>query len=293
MLDQGLKINVDWKANVARYEDEMEQLQVQYESLYSAKTHAATPDYYKKPFHAYDEGNLSWQAAMEVESAALTVHAPIFTPDKKTFDRQGDWTLRNNFHLMMKQAFAEKKGGVFVPKRIVDIGCSTGLSTLKLAESFPEAEIIGVDLSPYMLAVAKHELLTKPRLATARRQITYLHGAGEDASIIGSGNNVDMVSVCLVSHELPASASTAVIRQAFDMLKSGGAIAIMDIDPKSPSFVKLAANAFAFQAFQSTEPWVGEYIALGLEETLKNTGFVDVSVRSNSPRHRTVVAFKP
>lgn len=38
------------------------------------------------------------------------------------------------------------------PRKIVDIGCSTGLSTLKLHESFPDAEIIGVYLSPYMLS---------------------------------------------------------------------------------------------------------------------------------------------
>lgn len=34
------------------------------------------------------------------------------------------------------------------PKRILDIGCGTGRSTVQLAKRFPDAEIIGVDLSP-------------------------------------------------------------------------------------------------------------------------------------------------
>ncbi len=28
------------------------------------------PSYYTQPFHAYDQGNLCWQAALEVESAS-------------------------------------------------------------------------------------------------------------------------------------------------------------------------------------------------------------------------------
>ena len=36
----------------------------------------AYPDYYLKAFHAYEEGNLNWLAAFEVESAMLSFHVP-------------------------------------------------------------------------------------------------------------------------------------------------------------------------------------------------------------------------
>ena len=36
------------------------------------------PDYYLKPFHAYDEGNLSWLAAFEVEPATFAVALKAF-----------------------------------------------------------------------------------------------------------------------------------------------------------------------------------------------------------------------
>lgn len=40
-------------------------------------------------------------------------------------------------------------------KQIVDLGCSTGLSSLELNRAFPQAQITAVELSPYFLAVAK------------------------------------------------------------------------------------------------------------------------------------------
>jgi ubiquinone/menaquinone biosynthesis C-methylase UbiE len=86
---------------------------------------------------------------MEVESAAYTVHAQVYTTAKDELDAIGDWRLRDNFHQNMLPLLAKRS---FQPKRILDIGCSTGLSSLKLHESFPNAEIIGMDLSPYMLA---------------------------------------------------------------------------------------------------------------------------------------------
>ncbi|MGB3308524.1 MAG: hypothetical protein WBG32_18415 [Nodosilinea sp.] len=37
--------------------------------------HLTYPDYYTTSFHAYDEGNLGWQPAMELEVAAQAIHA--------------------------------------------------------------------------------------------------------------------------------------------------------------------------------------------------------------------------
>lgn len=147
MVRQGSRIGVDWKENVYKLDLAQSKLNELYDTI--ASKSVQYPDYYLKPFHAYEEGNLSWQAAKEVESAALTVHAPIFTATKGELDKLGDFTLRDNFHKNMKKIFADLQ---FKPTKILDIGCSTGLSTTKFCESFPEAEVIGVDLSPYFLA---------------------------------------------------------------------------------------------------------------------------------------------
>jgi SAM-dependent methyltransferase len=151
MVEQGLQIGVNWRENAAKLENFKSDLQIEYQKLNSPSVEY--PGYYLKPFHAYDEGNLSWDAAMEVESAALTVHARVFSSDVTTRGLRcdGDANLRNNFHLNMLEAFREQS---FSPTSILDLGCSTGLSTLKLRESFPLSRIIGLDLSPYYLAGA-------------------------------------------------------------------------------------------------------------------------------------------
>jgi SAM-dependent methyltransferase len=214
MTNRGLKIGVDWSANVAQLESDKENLMKIYDSLNSDEL--LYPDYYLQPFHAYDEGNLSWQAAMEVESAALTVHSQIYTKSKDELDKNGDFTLRDNFHKNMLKVFQRKN---FIPKSIIDIGCSTGLSTVKFHESFPNAEITGVDLSAYMLSIAKYQLQNDEKLKSAKQYIKYMHSLGEDTRL-GKGD-VNLVSVSLVSHELPESASREIIREAYNILPTG------------------------------------------------------------------------
>lgn len=83
-----------------------------------------------------------------------------------------------------------------------------------------------------------------------------------------------------------------IFAEALRILPSGGALSIMDMNPRSIFFQKFAANPFAFAAFKSTEPWLNEYVSMDLGQTLVECGFKNVQVLENSPRHRTVVAFK-
>ena len=223
IIDRGASIGVSWEDNTRALMGELDTLQLEYDAVLDKNL--IYPEYYLKPFHAYDEGNLSWQCAVEVKSAAYSVHSPIFAgSNNKVFKRDGDWTLRNNFHDKMKMAFSEQ---FFEPKKVVDIGCSTGLSTLKLAESFPSAEIIGADLSPYMLSVANYERgqLTDDE---GRDRISYVHAAGESLPFTAQ-DKVDLYSMCLTAHELPEGSSREIFQQIFEKLPSGGAVSFMDI----------------------------------------------------------------
>lgn len=55
------------------------------------------------------------------------------------------------------------------PRRILDVGTGTGIAARGLARQFPEAEVIGVDLSPAMVEVARRLLPAElePRLRFA------------------------------------------------------------------------------------------------------------------------------
>lgn len=104
------------------------------------------PDYYVTSFHAYEQGNLSWEAAMEVEVAAHAVHARIWQDSGE----KGDMRLRQSFQAVLQEKIAT------APQDILDIGCSVGMSTFALQSLYPQADITGVDLSPYFLAIAQY-----------------------------------------------------------------------------------------------------------------------------------------
>lgn len=44
------------------------------------------------------------------------------------------------------------------PRSIMEIGCGTGANLLRLGQAFPAAQLLGIDASEHMLAVAKRKL---------------------------------------------------------------------------------------------------------------------------------------
>lgn len=135
--------------------------------------------------------------------------------------------------------------------------------------------------------MAKYEL-RQEKHRSAQSVVSFLHAKGEDTGLPAAA--VDLVALSLVAHELPAQATRAVVSEAYRVLSSGGIVSIMDMDPLSEHFKRFASNPFAFAAFKATEPWIQEYVALDLVALLRDCGFTEVTVRSNSPRHRTIIA---
>jgi ubiquinone/menaquinone biosynthesis C-methylase UbiE len=238
------------------------------------------PDYYLTSFHAYEQGNLSWDAAMEVEVAAHAVHARIW-PEAGA---QGDAMLRQSFHAVLQQHIAT------APKAILDLGCSVGMSTFALQTVYPQAQITGVDLSPYFLVVAQYRSQLRrsaDRSGQASGQaITWAHAAAEATGLPDAA--FDLVSAHLLFHELPQSAAVAILQEAKRLLRPGGHLAIMDMNPRSEIYAKMPP--YILTLLKSTEPYLDQYFALDLEQAIVAAGFAQPTVVCNTPRHRTVIA---
>lgn len=227
------------------------------------------PDYYVTSFHAYEQGNLSWEAAMEVEVAAHAVHARIW----QDAGAQGDAMLRRSFHQVLQTQIAP-------PQAILDLGCSVGMSTFALQEVYPQARITGLDLSPYFLAVAQY------RSEQRQTPVTWLHAAAEATGLPDA--SFDLVSAHLLFHELPQSAAIAILREARRLLRPGGHLAIMDMNPGSEIYAKMPP--YILTLLKSTEPYLDQYFGLDLSQAIYEAGFDRPTITCNSPRHRTVVA---
>jgi ubiquinone/menaquinone biosynthesis C-methylase UbiE len=282
MIQRAEAIGVQWRAEAARLQarDWQADLQaVQNPTL-------QYPDYYLRSFHAYEEGNLGWLPATEVEVAAYAVHAKIWQDGSIS----GDPSLRQSYHAVLQRELP------IAPQDIVDLGCSVGMSTFALQDTFPGSHITGVDLSPYFLAVARYrsqlrqtgqgnglQLSDRPSEQTPP---TWVHAAAEQTGLPSA--SYDLVSLCLVYHELPQTAAIAILAEARRLLRPGGHLAIMDMNPKSAVFQKMPP--YVMTLLKSTEPYLDQYFALDLPGAIVQAGFQVPRVTENSPRHRSMVA---
>ena len=131
------------------------------EAALAAAEPVDVPEYYRRPFHAYDEGNLCWEAAWEQEVAGRAVGARNFP----AYGSEGEDAFRGAFDDAL-----DAMGAHCPPDAtLVDFGCATGVSTRRLAERYPQARsIVGLDLSPYMIVVGR-SLLARAGYADGRR----------------------------------------------------------------------------------------------------------------------------
>ncbi|BAZ30580.1 type 11 methyltransferase [Cylindrospermum sp. NIES-4074] len=266
MMKRAERLGVHWMQEVEKLQArdwQRELTQVQNPQL-------AYPEYYLRTFHAYDAGNLGWKPALELEVAARTVHAGIW-PDAGA---QGDAKLRQSYHDILTAQIPQP------PQDILDLACGVGLSTFALQATYPQAKITGLDLSPYFLAVAQY------RAQQHQAKINWVHATAESTGLADA--SFDLVSIFLLFHELPQSVAHQIFAEIRRLLRPGGHLAIMDMNPKSEIYKKMPP--YIFTLLKSTEPYLDEYFTLDIEQAIIKAGFQTPTITSNSPRHRTVIA---
>lgn len=206
------------------------------------------PNYYTQEFHAYDEGNLNWQAAFECESATMSMALRVWPKDGMTAVQAQD-KLRNSFTDAVIGYMGKQ------PNKLLDVGCSVGVSTFYLAKCFPGATVIdGLDLSPYFLAVAKQrQILTTNAekddsfkinndgtiwsdllrfVDSSVSRIRWIHGNAEDTKL--PENEYDVTAASFMFHELPQGISSEIMKEMYRVTAKGGVVAITDNNPRSP-----------------------------------------------------------
>ncbi|MBF2097994.1 MAG: class I SAM-dependent methyltransferase [Gloeomargaritaceae cyanobacterium C42_A2020_066] len=266
MINRAEQIGVPWRQRAAELQarDWTEEFQ---------RVHnpdVTYPDYYLKPFHAYDQGNLCWQAATEAEVAAYAVHARIWP----AAGRQGDAQLRQSYHDLLLQHLPT------APRAILDVGCSVGMSSFALQRVYPEAQITGLDLSPHFLAVAQYQ--SQQQGAAIR----WVHRPAEATQL--PDESFDLVSLFLICHELPHPATASILQEARRLLRPGGHLALMDMNPQST--VHATMPPYILTLLKSTEPYLDDYFTLDLPGLITAGGFQSPRLVANSPRHRTLIA---
>jgi ubiquinone/menaquinone biosynthesis C-methylase UbiE len=259
-----------------------EQLRLAAEPLLAVSTDPATtvPAYYRARFHAYQQGNLCWDAACEAEQATDSMALRVW-PEESLTPAQAQDRLRQAIYAAIEPSL---DGPV---RRALDLGCSVGVGTLALrqwlerrpVQADQPLRVEGLDLSPQMLAVARAR-------DSAGRVDAWHHAAAEATGLETAG--ADLVTLQFVCHELPGDATRAVLREAARLLRPGGVIALVDQDPGSATIRRLPAPIATL--LKSTEPYLDDYFRLDLAAALAQAGFEAVRAEPCDHRHRVMVA---
>ena len=118
------------------------------------------------------------------------------------------------------------------PRRILDLGCGTGSTTLMLKQEFPQAEVVGLDLSPYMLAAADN------KAQATGLDIQFVQAKAEETGFPNC--YFELVTASLLFHETPSAITRQILQECYRLLTAGGEVLILDGNQETPAAVTLA-----------------------------------------------------
>jgi ubiquinone/menaquinone biosynthesis C-methylase UbiE len=160
------------------------------------------PPYYLQKFHFQSDGYLSG-------------------PSARRYDHQVEVLFGGAAAAMRRQALVPLKGALTRcgAERLLDVGCGTGCFLREVKANYPRLPVIGLDLSPYYLVVARRRLQPWSR---AR----FVEGMAE-AMPFGD-EQFDAVTCIYLFHELPPEVRRAAVEEIRRVLRPGGVLIFVD-----------------------------------------------------------------
>lgn len=111
--------------------------------------------------------------------------------------------------------------------RILDFGCGIGIATPFLREYFPDCEIIGTDVSPASVAVAREHAGDAARFLVMT----------EDVIPVDDGH-FGLAFVSCVLHHVPIERHASMLREIRRVMAAGALLAIFEHNPWNPLTVR-------------------------------------------------------
>lgn len=155
------------------------------------------------------------------------------------------------------------------PKRILDMGCTVGHSTLPYTEAFPEAEVHAIDVAESVLRYAH------PRAQSLGAAVHFSQQNAEATNF--PDGHFDIVVSHILLHETSTKAIRNILRESYRLLALGGVTAHADM----PLFQGLAPyDAFIldWDSLNNNEPFWTTLREMDPEALMTGAGFAGSNV---------------
>ncbi|MEV0132754.1 class I SAM-dependent methyltransferase [Dactylosporangium sp. NPDC050688] len=154
-----------------------------------------------------------------------------------------------------------------IVKRVLDIGCTLGRTTVSLRERFQDAEVHGIDLSAAALRYAHR------RASSLGSEVHFSQQAAESMNY--PDNHFDLILSYILFHEVPVEVGRQVIDEAHRVLRPGGLFVIVDFPSGNPPATTpeglVGEYERAFDARLNGEPYSFGMVRSDLNEYLTRT----------------------
>lgn len=111
--------------------------------------------------------------------------------------------------------------GVATGHHVLDVGCGTGTQTIEaVRRTGPDGSVVGVDVSPKMLAAARRKV--------ERHGLSITLQQADAAALPFDDSRFDIVTITTVLHMVPCRRHQLCLREAARVLKCGGRLLVID-----------------------------------------------------------------
>ncbi|WP_246034189.1 class I SAM-dependent methyltransferase [Thalassotalea mangrovi] len=154
----------------------------------------------------------------------------------------------------------------FNPKRILDIGCTIGHNAVPLAQAFPDAEVIAIDVARPCLRYGHARAK-----ALGVDNITFMQANGEDLSQFAD-ESFDLITTSMFWHETSHKAMPAIMKTIHRLLSPGG----LTLHLEQPQYQGMSIyEQFIrdWDTYFNNEPYWGPMHDADLNQVVVNAGF--------------------
>jgi ubiquinone/menaquinone biosynthesis C-methylase UbiE len=176
--------------------------------------------------------------------------------------------------------FTRRRFADLNPRRIVDVGCTVGHNTLPWKQTFPDAEVHGVDIASGCLKYGHAR-------ARAMGIAAHFHQGRAD-QLAFEDNSVDVVFSSMFLHELPKQHILSFFREAHRMLRPGGIMLHMELPPNAP-LDPYDQFYLDWDCYYNNEPFYKNFRDQDYQQLCADAGFeADQFFQSVMPRYTYV-----